>query len=578
MQRNRAERASTLPRTKPQTYSSPTLSAKPSISIFPAPNPNSSPTLKPKPSASFHLSASQLSDPSLLPPKPSVSPTLTVPTPRLSPSPTSLCHGTSLDGEGAKQPSPVAKERRARSISISNTKYEPKQSSSNETTHDILDQETLLDFTHPGLRRTCSISSRESRHQTYGLSKTGSLPKDKPKPPPRNVDFTAIPKPKSNIKQQQGIAGTQASPAESEAIKSTNVQRKSQSVFDELATRLNLNLHRKCTDYPQYRNYTQTTSTASNHPSNEQMYSERRAALPMAPKTSYSTAVSPNVEARRRRFGYSNETKADSAFTNLSRNKKEETAITGHSSKLSQQTSQMIKPSQKHRFWSKALTQTAQMAVLSRVSQSNCVSKDYSCQSGYIDQEIEAPQCAHRLNQSKTCLVAPQAQEACQPASLECTTSQTALKHQLDDKRSPEQNKNHKEVNLSDTGLNQTDILAAPDFPWAPTKLLEYPSEKCGVSWSAAHCPLNTNNFGTSSMGVFDPPSQPQHRVYQRPDEATTASLPAKQLNYSQAERVFIMEEPEDPYYVTMYYPGSVYVGKYRDIQTTWETLTEHRT
>ncbi|XP_044047650.1 proline-rich receptor-like protein kinase PERK10 [Siniperca chuatsi] len=315
-QRNHGERASTLPRTKPKTYSSPTLSAKPSISIFPAPKPNSSPTLstlKPKPSASLHLPASQLSDPSPLlhqpQPKPSVSPTLTVPTPRLSPSPTSLCRGMSLDSGGGKQPSPVAKERRARSITISNTKVESsKQRPSNEAKHDILDQEALLDFTHPALRRACPMTCREmqSRHQTYsesqrqvatslnsclsqgkvGLSKKENTAKDKPKPPPRNIDITAIPQLKPNIKQQQeflpsGATGTQTSLSESKGIQFANVvQREAQSAFDGLAT------HRKCIDYPQSRKYTQTAEPLLNQ-----------------------STVSPNIETRRRRFGFNNETK-----------------------------------------------------------------------------------------------------------------------------------------------------------------------------------------------------------------------------------------------------------------------------
>ncbi|XP_041840254.1 neuronal-specific septin-3 isoform X1 [Melanotaenia boesemani] len=69
-----------------------------------------------------------------------------------------------------------------------------------------------------------------------------------------------------------------------------------------------------------------------------------------------------------------------------------------------------------------------------------------------------------------------------------------------------------------------------------------------------ARCPFNTNSFGSSSKGVFE---LPQQRVYQRP-ELTTAASP--QLKYS--DRAFITEESEaeDPYYVTMYYPGSVYV------------------
>ncbi|GLD69853.1 uncharacterized protein AKAME5_002117000 [Lates japonicus] len=407
-QRIHGERASTLPRTKPKTYSSPTLSAKPSISIFPAPKPNSFPTpstLKPKPSDSLHLPASELSDLSPLlhqpQPKPSVSPTLTVPTPRLSPSPTSLCQGMSLDGQGGKQPSPVAKERRARSITISNTKVEPKQSFSNEAKHDILDQEALLDFTHPELRRSCPRTSGESRHQTHsesqkqapashsshslqgklGLSNKENSSKDKPKPPPRNLDFSAIPKPQSDIKQQQEFLPSGA------------------------------------TDW-----------SISTH----QVPSEKQ--------------------------------------------------------------------------------------ILVKGPESNCP-------------------------------------DGCTEHSHE---------------QSLEQNKKQKEVKLSDTGLNQTDIFVPPDHHHhhsAPTKLLEYPSEKCVVSGppSVARCPFNTNSSGTGSKGVFDLQSQPQHRAYQRPEEtttSTTASLPPKQVDYSQANRAFIMEEPEDPYYVTMYYPGSVYVGE----------------
>lgn len=569
-QRNHGERASTLPRIKPKTYSSPTLSAKPSISIFPAPKPNSSPTLKPKPSDSLHPPASQFSDPSPLlhqpPPKPSVSPTLTVPTPRLSPSPTSLCQG--LDSRGGKQPSPVAIERRARSIAISNTNVEPvKQRSSNEAKYDVLDQEALLDFTHPALRRACPMS----RHQTeaamslnscllqgkVGLRKKENIAKDKPKPPPRNLDITSIPKPKSNIKQQQGFlpSGATGTQTESEGIKFGNVvQREAQSAFDVPATQ-----SRKRLDYLQRRNYT------CNDQSFEQMYSERLAASPLTPKISFSTEPllnqSPNIETRRRRFDFSGDTKMD--LSNLRRPREDTWISTGNSSKLSQQTnaSQIIKTPQKHRFWSKSQTI---MDVKSPVSQSDYVSKDYSCQLRDIDRETEPPQCAHRLNPLKTCLVAPQ--EASRPASVESTTSKTTFskpdiishKPQFDHKH----NKSHKEVNVGDTGLNQTDIFTPSEHHGVPAKLPEYPSGK--------YCPFNTNSFGISSKGVCDLLSQPQHRVYQRPDE-TTASPPLHRPNYPPADRAFIMEEPEDPYYVTMYYPGSVYVGEYRDFQTSWK-------
>ncbi|KAI3352450.1 hypothetical protein L3Q82_005404 [Scortum barcoo] len=204
------------------------------------------------------------------------------------------------------------------------------------------------------------------------------------------------------------------------------------------------------------------------------------------------------------------------------------------------------------------------MDVRSAVSQLDSVSKDYSCQSRSIDREVEVPQCERRLNQHQPRLVAPDGQQA----SVGGTTSKSAFskldcisyKHQVDREQSPGRNKSHKAVNLSDTGLNQT----ASDHHGVSTKLPEYPSEKCVASWppSVALCPFDTNSPGINPQGVFDPPSQPQHRDYQRPDETTTAtaSLPLQQPNYSPADRAFIMEEAEDPYYVTMYYPGSVYV------------------
>lgn len=509
----------------------------------------------------------------------------------------------SLDGQGGKQPSPVAKERRARSITISNTKVEPEQSFSNEAKHDILDQEALLDFTHPELRRSCPRTSVESRHQTHsesqkqapashssyslqgkvGLSNKENSSKDKPKPPPRNLDFSAIPKPQSDIKQQQeflpsGATGTQAFFSQSEGIKSADVYGESQSVLDGLPTQ------RKCTGNSQNRYYSHTAGFASNNKSYEQMYSGRNTTVPMTPKMSFSTErlssqslVSPNIETRRRRFDLHNDAKVDATFlpgSNLRRPKDENNtrAVTGNSSPtLFQQTgaSRLITSPQRNRFWSKAQSQTAQMDVLSTVSQSDCLTQDYSCQSRRdIDQKMEVTQHAHRLNRLKTCLVAPQTQEASQTGSSS-KPDIPPQRHLSGHEQSLGQNKKQKEVKLSDTGLNQTDIFAPPDHHHhsAPTKLLEYPSEKCVVSGppSVARCPFNTNSSGTGSKGVFDLQSQPQHRAYQRPEEtttSTTASLPPKQVDYSQAKRAFIMEEPEDPYYVTMYYPGSVYVGE----------------
>lgn len=499
----------------------------------------------------------------------------------------------SSDSQGGKQPSPVAKERRARSITISNTK-----SLSNDTRRDVLDQEALLDFTHPGLRRSCPTTSKGSATSEnpcllQGKSEKENVLKDKQKPLPRNLEFTAIPKPKSNIKQQpeflpSGLTSKQKTLSESGGIKSANVvHRESQSVFDGLATQSSLKLQKKCTDYPQNRHYTQTGGFASRHHSYEHMNSERSAALPLTPKISFSTqpllsqsTVSPNIETRRRRFDLPSEKKVDTAVlpgSSLRRPQEENNlqTVTGLSA------SQNIQSRQKHRLWLKAQSQTAQMDVQSTVNQSQCVSKDYSCKSRHIDQKVEASQCdliSHRLNRLKTCPVAPQTQEASRPASVECTTSQIgssskpdeqSQKHLLDHEIRAGQNKNHKEVKLSHTRLNQRDVFTPPEHHVMTTKLLEYQPEE---NWplSVAHDPFSTNSSGITTKGVL--PSQPQHRVCQRPEETmTTVSL---QPHDSPAHRAFIMEEPEDPYYVTMYYPGSVYVGEYRDNQTTWRTLT----
>ncbi|XP_027138342.1 uncharacterized protein LOC109137888 [Larimichthys crocea] len=517
-QRNHGERASTLPRSKPKTCSSPTLSAKPSISIFPAPLPNSSPTLRPKPSDSLHLPASHLTDPSPSlhqpHPKPSVSPTLTVPTPRLSSSPTSLCPGSSLDGRAGKQPSPVAKERRARSITISNTKVEPP----NEAKHDVLDQEALLDFTHPTLRRVCSITSRHQTHseaqRQAATSQSFCSLQDKPKPPPRNIDVY-----KANVKQQQDfLPGAQTSSEFANVV-----QRDSQLVFDG---------HKRRMDSSQRTDQT-----------NERIYSERSATLPKTHKMPFSTEPllnrSPNTESRRRRFGFSSDAKADTMFPSAAHlERPQEEIYSGPPN---------VRSSHKYRMWSKALSRASRVDVKSPVSQPDCVSKDYSCQRRGIDRKTEA------INQYETCLSAWRTHEASKAASVDTTN---ISKHRSDHKQPPEQNKSHKEANL----MNQTDVSAPSDHRTVPAELPECAAQKCGVSFppSASRCPFNTNSFGLGSEEVFD-----LHRVYQRPDQTAAASRPLNQPNHSAGDRAFIMEEAEDPYYVTMYYPGSVYVGEY---------------
>ena len=439
------------------------------------------------------------------------------------------------------------------------------------------------------------MTSRGSQHHTHaepqqqaavsldsfslqGTRKKENISKDKPKPPPRNSDFSSIPKPKSNIRQQQeflpsGVTGTQTFlSSESEGIKSNVVHRESQTLFDGLATQS------KCTDYPQKRYHTQTAALASNNKPCEQMHSERNAALQLTHKMSFRTAppesrstVSPNIQTRRRRFDLSDETKVDSTFLsgfNLRRPGEENNTrrVTGSSSPTQTGGSHHVTSQQRHRIWSKAPSQAAMMDAQSTVSQAECFSKDYSCRSRDIDQRAKASQPVH--TGLKTCLVAPQTQEASRPWPAPAESAKSK-KHPSDHEEPSGQNKNHKEVNLSDMWLNQTDMLAPPDHHSVLSKLLEHPSGKCVVSWppSAARCPFNSTSSGSGSKGVSDLPSQPQSRVYQGPEETTPAA--AHQVDYSHANRAFIMEEAEDPYYVTMYYPGSVYVGEYTHIQST---------
>lgn len=563
-QMNHGGRSSTLPRTKPTTHSSPTLSATPSVSLFPAPRPNFSPTaptLLPSDSApNAHLSGP--SPPLHYPqPKPSASPTLIVPTPRLSPSPTSLYEGVSSDRQGDKQPSPVAKGRRARSIAISNA-----EGSSKDTRRDILDQQAFLDFTRPMQRRSENLSLLQGKSKKENISKDKQMLW-------KNLEFTATPKPNTNIKQQleflqSGLTSKQKT-CVSEGITSANVvHRVSRSVLDGLATQPSRKLQRKCTDYPQNRHYAQSEGFASRHQSYQHMNSERSAALLLAPRTPFSTqppssqsTVSPDIATQRRRFDLPTEKKADAALLPGSgvRGPREEQnnlhTVTGQSELSAPRN---IQPCHK---------------AHSQSVQTEWAAEDYSCKSRCIDQTVEAAQCAHRLNRLKMCLVAPQTPEASQAAFTECTTSQTARdtkpdvqlqKHPLCHEICAGQNQNHNEVEVSDRELSQRTVFAPPDQCVMTTKLLKYHPEK---NWtlSPARGSFSANTSGITTNGLL--PSTQQQRESQRTEE--TKTMAALQPPDTAANRGSIVEEPEDPYYVTMYYPGSVYVGEYRDTRST---------
>ena len=432
--------------------------------------------------------------------------------------------------------------------------------------HEVLDQEALLDFTHPGLRRVRPMMSRESRHhdESYrlqatswnpcllqskvGTSKNENTAKDKPKTPTVNADIAAMSKSKPYIKQQQKCQLSEA--AECSEI----VHRGSQSVFDGRTT--------------QRSSYTQSSDFTSGHQLYEQVYSGKRATLTKSAEPLLGL-FSANRETRRRQLDMHNETRGLPSSP-LHRGPQEENnkkTFSGSSSELFQQVgdSQNIKNLQKYRLPSKTQSQTAQMDGKSAVNRPDCVSKDYSCQSRDIDQKMDDSQCVHGLNRLKTCLLVSQTHEASNPVSAECTASHGGPSSKLDlrpheyrinQEQSQGRHKSHKEMNASDTSLNQTDVSDPPDHHVVPKKLLEYPRPP-----STAHSPFNTNSFGRCSKGVFQPP---QHRIYQRAEETTsTASPQTHQLKCSVTDRAFITEDSEDPYYVTMYYPGSVYVGEY---------------
>lgn len=428
-----------------------------------------------------------------------------------------------------------------------------------------------MDFTHPTLRRVCPTTCRESQrhvatsHSSCLLQGKIGLGRKETK-----TDETAFSKPKSSGRQQQDflpkkVTGTHTSHSECERIKFANVAREeSQPVFDGLTAPSSLILHRKC---PQSR----AEESAPADRLYEGVYSDRIRDSPVTPKTLSST-VSPDTETRRRRFGFVHETKTDTALQSGSWRASEEKniqALAGTSSKLWKQSpAQTRTPPQNHRYGAKPQTETAQTDVKSSISQSHCAAEDYNCQSGDIDQELEALQREHRLNRLKTCLVARHAR----PAAVESITfsqpDTLQQQNRLDYKQHPWQNESCKEVQLSGTALKQTGIWTLSDHRGVPTKL----TDKCDVSRppSVARCPRYTNSFGCAAEGVFDLPSQAQHRAYQRPEEtAITAPPQRQQPNYSPADRAFITEEAEDPYYVTMYYPGSVYVGEYRETDQT---------
>lgn len=563
--------ASTLPRTKSKAYSSPAWSTKPSISIPPAQKPDCPSTLSArrlKLSDSIHLPASEQTDPPPLdPPLLCVSSTLPVPALRLSPSPTSLCEGMNLDGSGTRQPSPVARERRARSISILTTSTQPvpsKERSVNKEQRDVLG--SVMDVTHSAPRGDCSVTYTESHRQaaetqnSFVLSGKVDLIKDersnvdKSKTPLRKIGIPAIRQLNLNSTKQleffpNAATGTQTS--EPEGVTLTDVRRKSRLAFNARPINSGLNLHRK-------HRTAQNVGFGSKEPLQEPLLTGRNVDLPAAPLGSDSTEVFWNQSAvvpKLRQFNFNTAGNTDAALpsgSNLSRPLDENIKVitTGLSSGPHQQTSaaQNKMFPQKHRLRENTNTQ---MNVGSTLNLSSGAVKDYCFRS-----KSEACQESY-LSESKLYLQRPDQQQTVFPAK--CSTSQTKCSKcditPCNQNPHPGQNKSHATVNLSDTVLNQT--------AEGPAELPECSSQSCVENWplSVEQRSRNPNAPGNKSNGIFDSLVQPQQRVYQRTADTTPMASPSlNQLNYRRPDRAIFLEE--DPYYVTMYHPGSVYVGE----------------
>lgn len=496
-----------------------------------------------------------------------MSSTLPVPTLRLSPSPTSLCQGTNLDGTGTRQPSPVARERCARSISILTTNIQPvssKERSVNKEQSDVL--KSSMDVTHSAPRGDCSVTYTESHRQAaetqysfvpsekIDLIKDVCSNADKSKTPLRKIGIPAIRQPNLNSKKQleflpNAATGTQTS--EPEGITLTDVQRKSRLAFDARPVNSGVNLHRK-------HRTAQTAGFGSKEPLREQLAAGRLADLPAAPLGSDSTKVLWNqstVVPKLRQFGFNAVRNTDTALpagSNLIRPLDETIKVitTGLSSGPYQQTSAAQNKTSPQKLRLKENTNT-QINVGSTLNLSSDAIKDYCFQS-----KSEACQESY-LSESKLYLHYPDQQQTvflpkCSTSQTKCSKSDITPCNQ---NPHPGQNKSHATVNLSDTGLNQT--------AEGPDELPECSPQSCVKNWplSVEQRSRNPNGPGNKSNRVFDFIVQPQQRVYQRAADTTPMASPSlNQPNFRSPDRAIFLEE--DPYYVTMYHPGSVYVGE----------------
>lgn len=551
-QRNNKERASTLPRSKPSAPKSMTASVKPNICISPAPLPSSSPTLpslKPRPRDSLLSPAWELGEFHPIPqqpdPKPRVSPTLTVPTPRLSPTPSSA-----TQSQQERQPSPIAQERHARSIFISNMTVGP----SKDIKHEVLDQGTLLHFTHPGKKNV----SREPRHTTeisrlpatshkacivqskVGLKKAEITDTDRPKTLNRDHNIVTTPKPKLITKQQKQCDPSQATSSSDTVPPMSDVP----SVNSRLLSRL--------ADNSLKNNYTHTSFCAPFNQSFVQTDPNKGTKLTqLSPCTDSQNSLYSDKSETRRKFDHDTEKRRKEREAQSLKSKSPQ-----HQISLPDQT-----PSH--------CTQTD---VKSAVSWSEKSLGDLSCQSRDLSQILQKHWSEQRLNHVKTSMGASKSLGTFQPVSDESLNSQHGSCSNIDrrlthlwNQELTEERENQKDINFSHRALNQTSVFKTPDHNEAATALPKNP-------WAStvAECPFKTNRPSNNFNRATDWLQQAFHQPSE--ETATPGHQQNHQPNYSDLYRAFITEDSEDPYYVTMHYPDSVYVGEYKHVQNTINT------
>lgn len=513
-QKNHEEKASSLSKTKPNVHSAQLISAKPHICISAASQPNTPRTrftVKPEPSPSLLVLTSQLSGSDSVQQR--RCPPLTIPAPRLS-SPSTHQENSPTSQQGT-QPSPAPTERRARAGPIPNSRV----SAPNDVKQEILDQRTLLDFTRP---------RRESRPQTepynlpgtsqnfnFLLNKTGTnlnqnVAKDQSRCLNRNLNVDFASKLKANVCRQQ-----------ERQVKDVTevahvVHRQAHTEPDVL---LNTSVN-----FTQMRS-NNTSDAASSSRLSEQIYSVKRATLPMLPKPSSSTEprVSP---ASGTRPDSDHATRADTTPSLGSSQKKPQEEMSSrrgfrNSSQCFPQACQHIRSSQEP-------PQTAQVDLQSSVSRFDLVSEDHSWRSA---------DASHGLNQVKKSLLAAQTLD---PDDSTFSQSNSYVQARLNQERSLGPKKSHRESKVSD--MKQRRILEAPapkQVPAEPPTYLQAPAVAPGRP--------------CSSVGSV--------RLLHTSGEATRHQTHG--LKSSVTLRADDLDEP----YVTMHRPESVYVGEYESTQ-----------